>query len=100
MDANSNDDRRLVAILSDVTWACIWAAIVTWILAVVSYVGFVILRGCNPGLMPHLMGMDPQAVAIIWMASLALVKVTALSFAVTAFGLWVWKRRTERRLKA
>jgi hypothetical protein len=100
MDANTNSDQRLAAILSDATWACIWAAIATWVAAVVSFAMYWLFRCYAPGYMSHLMGMDAQEMTIIWMAALVLVKVTALSFAVMAIGLWVWKRRTERRLGA
>jgi len=98
MDDERAKDRRLASILADVMWATIWAAVVTYALTVLSFAMYWILRGAAPGFAPGIMDLDPHAVAVIWMAALVLLKVTALSFAVTAFAIWIWKRRVLGRI--
>jgi hypothetical protein len=98
MNAPPDQDRRLILTLSDATWACIWAAVLAWVVAVISFGIYSILRCGAPQFIPQLMALDATSVAIIWMASLAMVKLTAFSFAVTAFALWTWKRRLLKRL--
>jgi hypothetical protein len=88
----------LLATLNDAMVASIWVAIVLYLLTLLS---FLILVVGQPGILTTfapVQGMSMGAMAIIWVASLALLKLTAVSFAAIAFGLWVWKRRLARRL--
>jgi hypothetical protein len=91
-------DRRLASTLADVMWATIWAAVATYVLTLISFIMYWVLRGAAPGFATGLMDLDPHSVAVIWMAAVVLMKVTAFSFAVTAFAIWIWKRRVLRRI--
>ena len=98
MDDEQVKDRRLADILGDVMWATIWAAIVTYVLTIISFAAYWISRSAAPGWASGVMGLDPHSVAVIWMAAVVLMKVTAFSLAVMAFAIWIWKRRVLRRL--
>ena len=98
MDDQRTKDQRLADTLADVMWATIWAAIATYILTIISFALYWITRSAAPGWASGLMDLDPHSVAVIWMATVVLLKVTAFSFAVTAFAVWIWKRRLLRRI--
>ena len=97
VSTEASNDQRLLDGLTDCMVASIWVAVV---LMIVVWIGFLMLVGA-PGLgatSAGWCGISPDAMAIIWVAALSLLKLTALTFAATAYGLWIWKRRMERRM--
>ena len=90
------DERRMLDALTDCMAACVWVAVVLYALVWVSFLTLIVAPGLK-ALVAGWCGISPQAVAIIWVAALALVKLTALTFAATAFGAWLWRRRVVRR---
>ena len=97
LSTEASNDQRLLDGLADCMVASIWVAVV---LMIVVWTGFLTLVGA-PGLgatSAGWFGISPYAMTIIWVAALSLLKLTALTFAATAYGLWIWKRRLARRM--
>lgn len=87
----------LALVVRDAMVACIWAAIALYAMVLVS---FGVFLSTGPGIVAfyaRVWGISPAAMAIVWVSALGLLKLIALSFAAMALGLWVWKRRVERR---
>lgn len=77
--------------------ASVWAAIVLYAIVLAS---FGVFLSAGPGMIAfyaRVWSISPTAMTITWVSALGLLKVIALSFAALALGLWVWKRRVERR---
>lgn len=88
---------ELASVLHDAMVASSWAAIALYAMVLVS---FGVFLGVGPGMVAFyakVWGLSPTTMAVVWVSALALLKLIALSFAAMAFGLWVWKRRLERR---
>ena len=98
VSSETTPEQRLLLILDDAMMASIWVAVVLMALVMISFVVLICARGCLVAFVGELSGVSAEAMAIIWISALALFKLTALSFASIAFGLWVWKRRVARRM--
>jgi hypothetical protein len=91
-------DKRLLAILHDAMVACIWAAVVLYALTLLSWAVFLATRETMLVSFARMYGVSENVFAILWLCGVALMKLTALSFAAMAFGLWIWRRRQARRM--
>jgi len=98
MNEEQARERRTLLVLTDAMVASLWVAVVLLALTLVSALPLVAMRPTLVSLVAQLSGVTPGVMAIIWVCAVVMLKVTAISFAAMAFGLWVWKRRLERRM--
>jgi len=91
-------DRHLLLVLDDAMIASVWAAVVLIALTLLGFVLLVTMRWPLVRDIGDASGVTTSVMAIIWVCAVTLLKLTALSFAAIAFGLWIWKRRLARRI--
>jgi hypothetical protein len=91
-------ERRLLLVLDDAMVASIWAAVALMALTLLGFVLLITMRPTLVSLIADLSGVTTSAMAIIWVCGVTLLKLTAISFAAIAFGLWIWRRRLSRRI--
>ncbi len=85
-------------VLTDAMVASIWVAVILYALTLLSYVLLVTMRPTFVSMVARLSGVRLDVMAIVWVCALVMLKLTALSFAAMALGLWIWKRRVSRRM--
>lgn len=98
MNSDQAQDRKLVEVLRDATAACLWTAVVLYALVILSWLVYLVARPSILETFAPGFGVSAEAMAVVWLSALALVKVVAVTFVAMAVGLWTWKRRLLRRL--
>jgi len=98
MNTDEGHDRRLVAVLHDAMVASLWVALAMYGLTLLSFAVIAASHGWQAAFGGRLMGVGPETMAIVSVAALSCMKLTAVGFLALALGLGIWKRRTTRRL--
>jgi len=98
MSSDEVQDRRLVAVLHDAMGASFWVALAVYGLTLFSFGVIAASHGWQAAFGGRLMGVGPETMAIVSVAALSFMKLTAVGFLALALGLGIWKRRTTRRL--
>ena len=98
MSEEQQKDRRLAAVLHDAMVACVWTAVVLYGVTLLSWGMLVGGKSTLADTYAGWAGVSPDAMRVVWLSGVVLVKLTALSFAAVAYFLWLWKRRLARRL--
>jgi len=97
MSNNEGHEETMAVTLHDAMVACLWVALALYATVLISFAIFLASGPELVSLVASMWGISTAAMAIIWVSALGLLKLVALSFVAAALGLWVWKRRIERR---